>query len=131
MMEEGVKNKLIVILVVLTCIFLVMALDSCNNSHKNKLARQQEMVTRIELEENLNKISQEKNALEQKLNSITRSLNEEKISLDETKKSLAQEQSVSESLREELQKVTKLKETLEEDLKEALVESHSKPVLKK
>lgn len=131
-MEEGLKNKLIFILIIVSCIFLFISLESCNKSHKNKIAREQEMVIRMELEENLNKQVQGKNSLLQALNSIKSSFEEEKASHQATKKSLVQEQLVNQSLTEELQKITKLKETLEEDLKEALLAaSKAKPVMKK
>ncbi len=132
-MEEGLKNKLIFILIILSCIFLVIAFESCNKSHKNKISLEQEMVTRMELEENLHKAAQGKNSLLQELNSIKSFLEEEKASHQATKKSLVQEQLVNQSLTEELQKITKLKEALEEDLKEALLAASQdkKPVLKK
>ncbi len=131
-MDERLKNKLIFILIILSCIFLVIAFESCSKSRKNKIAHEQEIVTRMELEENLHKQVQGKNSLLQELNSIKTSLEDEKASHQSTKKSLIQEQLVNQSLTEELQKITKFKEALEEDLKEALLTaSQAKPVLKK
>jgi len=119
-MEEGAKNKLILMLVVLAAIFFVTTLGSCNNYRMQKLARNKEMATRLDLEEKMSKFIQEKGAIEQKLSNAAKDLEEEKTANQATKKALLQEQLVNQSLKEELEKVTKLKETLEDDLKEAL-----------
>ncbi len=130
-MEEGAKNKLILILVVLTAIFFVTTLGSCNNYRMQKLAHNKEMVTRLDLEEKMAKFIQERGSLEQKLSSTTQGLEEEKAAHQATKKVLLQEQLVNQSLKEELEKVTKLKEKLEDDLKEALTTAAAKPKPKK
>jgi hypothetical protein len=131
MMEEGAKNKLILILIVLTAIFFVITLGSCNNYRMQKLAHNKEMVTRLDLEEKMAKFIQERGSLEQKLSSATQGLEEEKAVHQATKKVLLQEQLVNQSLKEELEKVTKLKEKLEDDLKEALTTAAVKPKPKK
>lgn len=119
-MEENIKNKVIILLVLLTGIFLVMSFGSCNNSRKQKLSRDKEMAMRLDLEEKLSKLSQGKNNLEQDFKNISKNLEEEKIAQDIIKKALSQEQLANQNLKEELEKVTKLKETLEAGLKEAL-----------
>jgi hypothetical protein len=129
-MEEGAKNKLILILAVLAAIFFVTTLGSCNNYRMQKTAKNKEMATRLDLEEKMAKYVPEKAVLEQKLNSATQALEEEKTAHQATKKALLQEQLVNQSLKEELEKVVKLKETLEEDLKEALATA-AKPKPKK
>lgn len=120
-MEEAMKNKLIIILAILTCIFFVISLDSCNNSRKHKTVRDKEMATRLDLEERMSKLYQTKSNIDQELKNISKSLEEEKAAHEADKKILLQEQLINQSLKEELQKVIKLKEALEEDLKEALV----------
>ena len=120
-MEEGVKNKLILILVVLASIFFVTTLGSCNNSRLQSLAKNKEMATRMDLEEKIAKFTKEKGVIEQKLSAAAQGLEEEKAAHQATKKALLQEQLVNQSLKEELEKVSKLKETLEDDLKEALI----------
>lgn len=125
-MEESIKNKLILIIAILACIFFVLALGSCNNSRKQKAARDKEMATRLDLEEKMNKATQEKSILEEKIKSLSQGLEEEKAAHQATKKALLQEQLVNQSLKEELHKVTKLKEALEEDLKDALTASKIK-----
>ena len=88
-------------------------------------SRDNEMATRLDLEEKMGKFMQEKQALEKKINDLTQALEEEKAGHRTTQKALLQEQLVNQSLKEEIVKVTKLKETLEEDLKEALVTGKS------
>jgi len=125
-MDEGFKNRVILILIVLTAIFFLSTVSSCSNAHRQKISRDKEMATRLDREEKLNKLEQEKAGVAAKLNSLSQALEEEKAAHQETKKSLTQEQLANQSLKEELQKVTKLKEALEEDLKEALVAGKAK-----
>ena len=121
MFEEILKNRIILILLILTVIFFIATVGSCSNVHRYRVARDKEMVTRLDLEEKMSKFMQDKTAMQDKINSLTQELDEEKAAHQATQKALLQEQLVNQSLKEELQKVTKLKEALEEDLKEALV----------
>jgi chromosome segregation ATPase len=125
-MEESIKNRVILILAILTAIFFIGTVGSCSNVSRLKVARDKEMAQRLEVEEKINKFVQEKSAVEEKLSTATQALEEEKAAHQATKKALLQEELVNQSLKEELQKVTKLKEALEEDLKEALVSGKSK-----
>ena len=129
-MEEAAKNKLMLILAVLTLIFLITTVGSCSNYRMQKTARNKEMATRLDLEEKMSKYTTEKAVSEQKLAAALQGMEEEKTAHQATKKALLQEQLVNQSLKEELEKVSKLKETLEEDLKEALA-SANKPKSKK
>lgn len=121
-MEETIKNRIILVLAILTAIFFVATVNSCSNTYRQKTARDKEMAARLDLEEKMNKVTQEKAATEEKLN---KELEEETTAHQATKKSLEQEQLVNQTLKEELQRVTKLKEAIEEDLKEALVKNKS------
>jgi len=120
-MEESLKNRIIIALVILALIFLIGMIKSCSDSGRYKINGSNEMRTRIDCEEKLNNFSKEKAAMENKANAATQSLEEERAALAATKKALLQEQLVSQSLKEEIEKITKLKEALEEDLKEVLV----------
>ena len=124
-MEESIKNRIILVLAILTVIFFISTLNSCSNAYRQKTGRDKEMAARLDLEEKMNKFTQGKAAMEENLNTVNKELEEEKAAHQATKKALVQEQLMNQSLKEELQKVTKLKEALEEDLKEALV--HGKP----
>jgi hypothetical protein len=120
-MDEALKNKIVVILAVLTAIFFFGTLGSCNSAMRQKAGRDKEMAARLALEERTSKYVQEKSALEEKAKAKENEVQELKAALETANKALVQDQLVSQSLKEELQKVTKLKETLEEDLRQALV----------
>lgn len=124
-MEESIKNRVILILAITTAIFFLGTVGSCSNAHRQKVARDKEMATRLDLEEKMNKFIQDKPAIEAKINALTKELEQEKAAHEATEKALLQEQLVNQSLKEELQKLVKLKEALEEDLKEALVHAKS------
>ncbi|MCX5703273.1 MAG: hypothetical protein NT066_02105, partial [Candidatus Omnitrophica bacterium] len=115
---------------ILSIILFIGTLGSCNNAYRQKAARDKEMATRLDLEEKMNKFSQEKKAIEGKLKALENELQEEKATLGVTKKAVLQEQLINQSLKEELSKLTKLKEALEEDLKEALVHAKSEKLKK-
>jgi len=122
-MEEAVRNRVILILGVLTIIFFVTTVSSCSNAYRNKLARDKEIMKRMDLEEKVSKLSQEKTKQNENLNSLQKDMEGEKADYEETKKALVEERLVNQSLKEELIKVTKLKEALEEDLKKALIQA--------
>ncbi len=121
-MEENIKNRVILILAILTIIFLMGAVRSCSTAKKLKMTLielDKEKAVSWDSEQKMNEFKKEKAAL-------TKELEDTKTENEATKKSLLQEQLVSQSLKEELQKVTKLKETLEDDLKDALVKNKAK-----
>ena len=125
-----VKNRIILILSILSAILFISTLGSCNNAFRQKAARDKEMVTRLELEEKMSKFSREKTAADEKIKSLQKQSEEEKAANEVAKKALMQEQLVNQSLKDELSKVTKLKDTLEEDLKEALTGKSTKSKMK-
>ena len=106
-MEEGLKNRIVVILAILSAVFFFGTLSSCNNAMRQKASRDKELAARLQLEEMVSKFSQERSALEEKVKAKEKEAAEAKTSLEEVKKILVQEQLVNQSLKEELQKVTK------------------------
>jgi len=124
--EEALKNRIILALVILLVIFSITTFKSCADASRYKKSTTKEMGTRMDCEEKLNNFTKEKTGLENKLNSLSQQLEESSAALSAAKKALLQEQLVSESLKEEVQKITKLKEALEEDLKNALVKTKTK-----
>lgn len=124
-MEEAIKNRIILILAIVTIIFFVISIGSCSNARRMRLIRDGEMAKRLDIEEKFAKFSQEKAGTEENLKAKEKELEEEKAGHGATKKDLVQEQLINQSLKEELTKVTKLKEAIEEDLKEALVTNKS------
>ena len=121
-MDETLKNRIVIILAILSAVFFFGTLSSCNSAIRQKAARDKEMVARLALEEKTSKYAQEKSALEEKAKAKENEAGELKVALEAAKKALIQDQLVNQSLKEELEKVTKLKETLEEELKQALVD---------
>jgi len=120
-MEEAIRNRIILILSILTVIFFIGNVASCGAARSQKVRRDKEMATRLDLEEKAAK-------LENKIVNLTQEIQQEKAASEATSKALLQEKLISQAAQEELQKVTKLKEALEEDLKEALVKGKtSKP----
>ncbi|PIP20581.1 MAG: hypothetical protein COX40_03935 [Candidatus Omnitrophica bacterium CG23_combo_of_CG06-09_8_20_14_all_40_11] len=122
-MEENIKNRVILILAILTIIFLMGVIRSCDTAKKLKMTLielDKEKAVSWDSEQKMNELKKEKAAL-------AKELEDTKAENEATKKSLLQEQLVSQSLKDELQKVTKLKETLEGDLKDALVKEKAKP----
>ena len=119
-MDQKLKDKVIISLSVLSVVLFISTVSSCNNSLRQKKARDKEMYSRIDFEEKASKVSQEQSKLVLELKSIRKELESEKASLEVAKKALVQEQMINQSLKEELQKVTKAKEALEDNLKEAL-----------
>jgi ribosomal protein L9 len=106
-MEDGLKNRIVIILAVLSAVFFFGTLSSCNSAMRQKAGRDKEMAARLQLEEKMNKFSQERSALEERAKAKEKEAEEAKAALEESKRILAQEQLVNQSLRDELQKVTK------------------------
>ncbi len=124
-MEESFKNRIILILGILTAIFFIGLVSSCSDSRRQKAAHDKEMAARLDLEEKMNKFGQEKLTIEKKMSALSQQLAEAQAANETTKKALLQEQLANDSLKKEILKLTELKEKLEEDLKEALVTGKS------
>jgi len=129
-MIENRKPNLTLVLGVVCIILLVSLIGSCATAQQQKAARQKEIATRMDAEEKMAALQQEKAAVEQTVTALSKTLEELKASSEADKKVLMQEQLVNKSLREELQKLTKLNVALEQDLKEALAKG-GKPVAEK
>lgn len=119
--DAALKNRILVILAILSVVFFFGTLSSCSSALRQKAARDNEMIARLALEEKTSKYVQERSILEEKAKAKESQVQELTVALETAKKALVQDQLVSQSLKEELQKVTKLKETLEEELKQALI----------
>jgi septal ring factor EnvC (AmiA/AmiB activator) len=119
--EDNLRGRLVLVLGILSVIFLLLWVASCNDVRKFKVARDKEMNIRLESEQKLDEFTKQKTGLEDKINKVQQELAQEKAELQTTKKTLIQEQLISNSLKAELEKISRLKEALEEDLKDALV----------
>jgi len=119
-MKAMFKEKPVLILVILSLILFILNIGSCLSSYSQNAARRKEMAQRMDIEEKLIKVNQEKAALLEKFKAKDKESEEEKTVCQSAKKALIQEQLVCQNLKDELLKVTKLKEALEDNLKEAL-----------
>ena len=122
-MEENLKGRLVLILGILSVIFLLLWISSCNDVRKFRSAKDKEMNLRLDSEQKRDEYMKQKSSLEEKILKVESALDEEKATLDSTRKALSQEQMVSNSLKSELEKINKLKEQLENDLKNALIKN--------
>ncbi|MFA5356687.1 MAG: hypothetical protein WC301_04710 [Candidatus Omnitrophota bacterium] len=121
-MEESIKDRIIIILVILCAIFFVATIRSCGTAVKLKAVTAEldkEKAASWDAEQKLNELKNENSAALQEAQSS-------KEEFESVKNALSQEQLVSQGLKDELEKVTQLKNKLEEDLKEALVENKAK-----
>ncbi|MDD5561093.1 MAG: hypothetical protein PHT50_03055 [Candidatus Omnitrophica bacterium] len=109
-MEDVLKDRILIILAILSCVFLFGTLSSCNNAMRQKAGRDKEMAARLQMEEKMNRFSQERSVLEEKVKAKEKEAEEAKAALEETKRILAQEQMANQGLKDELQKAAKLKE---------------------
>jgi hypothetical protein len=119
--EDILKGRVVLILIILNIIFLITSIGSCNYSAQMRKSRDWERDTRFNAEETLQKSSREKSSLEETLKKTMDELANGKATLETVKKDLVQEQLINQSLKDELEKLSKLKQALEDDLKEALV----------
>ncbi|MBU0548047.1 MAG: hypothetical protein KJ710_04790 [Candidatus Omnitrophica bacterium] len=109
-MEDALKNRIVIILAISTTIFFFGTLSFYNSAMRQKSGRDKEMAVRLQLEEKINKFSQERSALEERAKAKEKEAEEVRTALEETKGILVQEQLVNQGLKEELKNVTKLKE---------------------
>lgn len=125
-LNDALKNRAAIILTVLSALFFLSAVSSCNSAIHQKARGNKELAARLALEEKISKFSFDRSALEEKAKAKEKEAQELKAALDNANKSLVQEQLISQSLKEELQKETKLKESLEDNLQQ-IKENRRKP----
>ena len=109
-MDENLKNRIVVILAILTAIFFFGTLSSCNSAIFQKSRSNKEMAARLALEEKISKFSQERLALEEKAKAKEKEAEAAKDELEKAKKALLQEETINQGLKEQLKKITELKE---------------------
>lgn len=126
MIEDAVKNRIILIIGTLCLIFFFWAIGAHSEIGKYKSNLQEELRKRIEIEEQNAGFAKEKSTLEGNIKQLSSQVEEEKAAHQATKKALVEEQSSNAGLKEEIEKITRLKEALEDDLKEALMKDQQK-----
>lgn len=102
-------------------VFFLKTLKSCENVNRIKKSCDEERLIRMELEEKISKLSQDKTSAEEQLKKSSQELESQKAVFESTAKELKREEENYLKLKEELEKTAKLKEQLEADLKDALV----------
>lgn len=119
-MEEGIKNRIIIILLVSVIILFISTISANLSARKlnKELVNQKDI--KFELEKKFDSVLKEKTALEEEKKSLSTKLEEDKKEFEKVKKDLQAERLMTQALKDELEKMTKLKEKLEENLKEAL-----------
>ncbi|HDZ77154.1 MAG TPA: hypothetical protein ENH41_03625 [Candidatus Omnitrophica bacterium] len=123
MIDETLKNRIILIISILCLIFFFAVVGSTKKSLEYERDWKAELRKRMELEEqNINYVK-EKVVLESNNKQMAAQFEKEKKAHEETKKFLVKEQSDAKSANEELEKLSMLKDTLEENLKEALIKN--------
>ncbi|MFH1338264.1 MAG: hypothetical protein ABIH40_00230 [Candidatus Omnitrophota bacterium] len=110
-MREGARNKLILILSLLTAIFLLATASSCRDAAKQKRLVGQERLKRMELEEEMLTLSGRNSELEQKVSQLEGKLNRQETVCQENQRELNRQVA---QLQEELNRAAKLKEEPEE-----------------
>ncbi len=130
-MNENAKNKLILILTLFSILLIVISFRSCSVNQKTRAVRDKEIATRLDLEEKVFKIEQQKANLEKKVTNLGKELEQEKAARESADKSFNEEKLENNKLRDELEKLTGLKEKLEENLKEALVNNKNQTKTRK
>lgn len=114
MLDEQLKDRIMIALAILTAMCLVLAISSSMASQKSKRALQKEMILRLENEEKLTNLTP-------KMESIESQLKNSQTNIEGLNKQLEDQNLINKELRLELEKMTKLKQALENNLKEALV----------
>lgn len=126
MVEEEVKNRIILIVGILCLILFFWAIGTSSELSKQKKNLQNEIRKRLGFEEQNTIFLEERPVLEEQIKQLNSQLEQEKEEHAKTKKAFSGEQLANESIKEELEKVTRLKEALEDDLKEALIKKPGK-----
>lgn len=126
MIEDAVKNRIILIVSTLCLIFFFWAIGAHSEIGKYKKNMQDEIRKRIEMEEQNTNFLKEKSNFVESIKQLTAQLEEEKAANQATKKALVEEQLMNDSLKQEVEKEARLKQVIEEDLKEALMKDSQK-----
>lgn len=118
---DFLKNKYLIGLGILNVIFLVAAANAMVQGKRCIDVKRREEIQRFDAEQELNKMTSEKQVIEIKLKKLESDFALVSAEAAQAKKSLTQEQLVNQSLKSELEKIRKLKDALEQDLKSALI----------
>ncbi|HOX54255.1 MAG: hypothetical protein PHI86_03640 [Candidatus Omnitrophica bacterium] len=113
MLDEQLKDRILIALSILTVMCLVLAISASLASSKSKRALQKEMILRMENEEKLS-------TLTPKMDSVEAQLKNAQANIDGLNKQLEDQNLINKELGRELKEMTELKKVLEKNLKETL-----------
>ncbi|MGD9014759.1 MAG: hypothetical protein PVI33_01880 [Candidatus Omnitrophota bacterium] len=116
-MKEDLKNKIIVALGLLMVIFFISSIGAYQGLIRQKNLANQEMRTRMELEERVISLSDTNAVAQQKIKQLEGKLDQQETDYQQANQVLNQQ--ITE-LKQQLETITKLKERLEQDLGEVL-----------
>lgn len=117
--ESAMKNRVILILVIVAFVSLLLWINSISSISRQKTLATSKAALVYELEEKNVKLEKEKSALSEELRNSRVKLAEEIANHEVTKTILSQEQVAEQALKVELERVTRLKEDMDKDLKDA------------
>ncbi len=94
------KDRKVIILGALSVVFFLGMVASCNNAMRQKDLHDKEMAARLQLEEKMNKFSQERAALEEKVKAREEEAEEAREELEKARSALAQQQPAEQTAKE-------------------------------
>jgi hypothetical protein len=113
-----VGNKTVLILIVVSIMLAIACFSSMNIAYRQKLARDKEMMARLEIEEKMSTFTQRDKARDEEVASMKKLLELERQSHETTKKTLVTEQVAKQTLQEEVLRLATEKMRLQKTLAE-------------
>ncbi|MFQ5680537.1 MAG: hypothetical protein ACE5GG_00560 [Candidatus Omnitrophota bacterium] len=121
MLNEAIKNRIILVLGILCVILFFWAVGATRGFLKQKGLSQEEIRTRLEVEEENINLSKERSLLSAKAKQLGLDLQKQATEYQQTKDLLEKQRKESDRLREEMERLSRFKQALEENLKDALM----------
>ena len=119
-MRRGPKDLILLFVIILTVLSIAFAANTITKSNKFKRAFEKEMAFRLDMEERVSKLRNEKLDLTNKLKDRDLEIKELNMKIELLEKDIADQESKVKQLQVELNTMTLLKEKLEDNLKEEL-----------
>jgi hypothetical protein len=112
------SNKTVLVLIVVCIVLAIGCFSSVNIAYRQKLARDKEMMARLEIEEKMSTFAQRDKARDEEVESMRKQLDQERQSHETTKKTLVSEQVSKQTLQEEVLRLATEKMRLQKTLAE-------------
>ncbi len=121
-MEENLKIRVILILLILNVIFILSTISLSVKLTNKETQRQSELRNRLEMEEKIIIVERDKERWDRMKQEFEQEIAKSKSAYEAMNEAFLKSQQEVDSLKDELNKLGKLKETLEDDLKDALTD---------